>query len=103
MVKIKKFNARYLGLHEEIGRGEVEGQTFKILRELNTSSMIFDFGQGERYIITLRAMAEGVMDFRKKAGGCGPCSVCQTETTYCGEHNGDYPVWLCPDHGGSIP
>ena len=30
----------------------------------------------------------------------GPCSVCQTETTYCGEHNGDYPVWLCPDHGG---
>ena len=32
--------------------------------------------------------------------GCGPCSACQTETTYTGEHNGDYPVWLCPDHGG---
>ena len=32
--------------------------------------------------------------------GSGSCSVCQTETTYTGEHNGDYGVWLCPDHGG---
>jgi Zn ribbon nucleic-acid-binding protein len=30
----------------------------------------------------------------------GPCSACQTETTYVGEHGGDYPVWLCPEHGG---
>ena len=35
--------------------------------------------------------------------GCGPCAVCQAETTYSGEHNGDYPVWLCPDHGGEAP
>ena len=35
--------------------------------------------------------------------GCGPCSVCQAETTYSGEHNGDYPVWLCPEHGGERP
>jgi len=34
--------------------------------------------------------------------GSGPCSVCQTGTTYCGEHNGDSPVWLCPDHGGAL-
>ena len=34
-------------------------------------------------------------------GGSGPCSVCQTKTTYAGKHNGDYPVWLCSDHGGN--
>ena len=35
-------------------------------------------------------------------GGSGPCSACQTETTYWGEHNGDFPVRLCPDHGGKL-
>lgn len=33
--------------------------------------------------------------------GSGACQVCQTETTYSGEYNGDCPVWLCPDHGGT--
>ena len=37
---------------------------------------------------------------KEKEECSGPCSACQTETTYAGEHNGDYPVWLCPDHGG---
>lgn len=36
----------------------------------------------------------------KEEDESGPCSVCQTETIYSGEHNGDYPVWLCLDHGG---
>jgi hypothetical protein len=39
-------------------------------------------------------------EVEEEAEGCGPCAVCQSETTYCGEHNGDAPVWLCPDHGG---
>lgn len=30
-------------------------------------------------------------------GGSGPCSICQTETTYASEYTG---AWLCPDHGG---
>lgn len=32
--------------------------------------------------------------------GSGPCSVCQTETTYTRGSGGNCPVWLCPDHGG---
>ena len=29
--------------------------------------------------------------------GSGPCSICQSETTYASEYTG---AWLCPDHGG---
>ena len=36
----------------------------------------------------------------KEEDKSGPCSICQTETTYLGKYNGDYPVWLCPNHGG---
>lgn len=48
-----------------------------------------------------KAVVDSLRGFLSDEGeGSGPCSVCQSETTYAGEHNGDYPVWLCPTHGG---
>ena len=65
--------------------------------EINPKDPIRDLTRAGALIL---AELERRLRAEEKEEGCGPCSVCQTETTYSGEHNGDYPVWLCPDHGG---
>ncbi len=53
-IDVEKLEAKYLGLHEELGTGDIEGESFTIIRQLNTGNIILDFGEGERYIVTLR-------------------------------------------------
>lgn len=50
-IDVEKLEAKYLGLHEELGTGDIEGESFTIIRQLNTGNIILDFGEGERYIV----------------------------------------------------
>jgi len=65
-IDVEKLEVKYLGLHEELGTGNIEGESFTIIRQLNTGNIILDFGQGERYMVTLRKIVEGIYAFRSE-------------------------------------
>lgn len=60
-------------------------------------------GHTDTVYLAAAPLREAIVDLtmRIEAEGSGACAVCQTETTWAGAYKGDYPVWLCPDHGGT--
>lgn len=62
-MKIEKIPEDDLFLHEHIGTAEVKKEKINI--SISGSSLIFSFGNGERYEVDIGSIIQDVLKFRK--------------------------------------